>query len=176
MFIGPAQFRIVSSADETEAQAARPRLGPALRRAWVGYQRRLDQAMAAAGFDDRRFPDARVLRMCLGDPDTAISRIGRELGITRQGAGKTVASLRDRGYVSVHPSPHSGREKIVTLTPRAHHYLAAQHDAVRTIDDELHRSLGPDGFDALSRLLDILSTGDEDRLRDYLRQKGIREF
>src|SRR5882672_11311090 len=73
-------------------------LGPALRRAWLGYQRRLDEAMAAAGFDERRFPDGRVLRMCSGPAGATTSQIGRELGITRQGAGKIVGSLRDRGY------------------------------------------------------------------------------
>ena len=44
------------------------RLGAALRRAWVGYQRRLDQEIATAGFADRGFPDGRVLRMCSGQP------------------------------------------------------------------------------------------------------------
>ena len=85
-------------------------LGPALRQAWVGYQRRLDEAMAAAGFDDRGFPDRRVLRMCPIRRDD-VSEIGRELGITRQGAAKVVASLRDRRYVTVTASDTSGREK-----------------------------------------------------------------
>jgi hypothetical protein len=35
-------------------------LGPALRRAWVGYQQQLDEELAKAGFDDRGFPDGRV--------------------------------------------------------------------------------------------------------------------
>ena len=71
-------------------------LGPALRRAWVGYQRRLDRAMADAGFDERRFPDGRVLRLCSRPAGSTISSIGRELGITRQGAGKVVSHLHDR--------------------------------------------------------------------------------
>jgi DNA-binding MarR family transcriptional regulator len=161
----------VSSAEAIDGRPV-PRLGPALRRAWVGYQRRLDEAMAAAGFDDRRFPDGRVLRMCRDDPETTISQIGRELRISRQGAGKIVTGLRDEGYVSVGPSPHSGREKTITLTPRAHDYLAAHHDAARAIENQLRQSLGTDGFDALSRLLDALGAREEDRLSDYLRQKA----
>ena len=43
-------------------------LGAALRQAWVGYHRRLDEAMAAAGFDDHGFPDGRVLRTLLPQP------------------------------------------------------------------------------------------------------------
>ena len=91
-------------------------LGPALRRAWLGYQLRLDAAMTEAGFGERRFPDGRVLRLCSGQNGSTISAIGRELGITRQGAGKVVAHLSDRGYVTVSDSATSGREKSVTLT------------------------------------------------------------
>src|SRR5204863_2676083 len=83
-------------------------LGPTLRRAWLGYQRRLDTAMAAAGFDDRRFPDGRVLRMCRDRIETTTSAIGRELDITRQGAAKLVADLHERGYVSIDQSATSG--------------------------------------------------------------------
>jgi hypothetical protein len=54
-------------------------LGPAVRRAWIGYQRRLDMAMADAGFDERRVPDGRVLRLCSDPAGSTISNIGREL-------------------------------------------------------------------------------------------------
>ena len=151
-------------------------LGPALRNAWVGYQRRLDTAMGAAGFGDRGFPDGRVLRMCRDRTGTTISDIGRELEMTRQGAGKIAAGLRDRGYVSIEPSPRSAREKIVALTPKAHEYLAAQRAAVRKIDNQLRRALGPEAFHDLYRLLEKLGGHEQVRLRDYLRQQGVREL
>lgn len=166
--------RSQSAAANRVAGARDVPLGPALRNAWVGYQRRLDQTMAAAGFGDRGFPDGRVLRMCRDSVDTTISDIGRELGITRQGAGKIVAGLRDRGYVSVRPSSNSAREKNVALTPRALEYLDAQRKAVRKIDNQLRASLGPEGFRSLNRLLEALG-GEQIRLRDYLRQQGVRE-
>ena len=53
-------------------------LGGALRRAWVGYQHRLDTAMAAAGFGEGKFPDGRVLRLCSGQAGSTISAVGRE--------------------------------------------------------------------------------------------------
>jgi DNA-binding MarR family transcriptional regulator len=151
-------------------------LGPALRRAWVAYQRQLDDAMAEAGFGPRRFPDARVLRMCRRTPDITTSQIGRELGITRQGASKVVASLRERGYVTLEPSPTSGREKIVAVTQRAVDYLAAQQKAARAIEARLRRQVGPDAFDALHRLLDALGADESLRMRDYLREMGVREL
>ncbi len=150
-------------------------LGAALRRAWVGYQRRLDEEMAAAGFADRGFPDGRVLRMCSGPTDTTVSHIGRELGITRQGASKIVAGLRDRRYVALRTSATDGREKIVTLTPRAVDYLAAQRKAARDIENRLRRDVGERGFEILYRLLEALGGDDEVGLRDYLRKMRIEE-
>ncbi|HLG66802.1 MAG TPA: MarR family winged helix-turn-helix transcriptional regulator [Acidimicrobiales bacterium] len=145
-------------------------LGAALRRAWVGYQRRLDQQMAAAGFADRGFPDGRVLRLCRQSEEVTASRIGRELGITRQGASKIVAALRDRGYVTLRRSSTDSREKVVRLTPRAHAYLAAQRSASRRIERDLRSQVGPEAFDGLFRLLDALGDDDQPRLRDYLRR------
>jgi DNA-binding MarR family transcriptional regulator len=150
-------------------------LGPSLRRAWVGYQRQLDQALAEAGFADRAFPDGRVLRMCR-DGDTTTSQIGRELGISRQGASKVVANLRARGYVSVEPSTTSGREKVVKITPRALEYLAAHRTAARAIERRLRAQLGPDAFASLEQLVEALGGGDQPRMRDYLRQMGVREI
>lgn len=146
-------------------------LGGGLRRAWVGYQRRLDREMAAAGFADRGFPDGRVLRLCARSDEVTASQIGRELRITRQGAGKIVADLRDRGYVTLVSSPGDGREKIVTLTPRARDYLAAQYTAARRIEEELRSQVGAEAFEGLRALLDALG-GEEDqpRMRDYLRR------
>ena len=128
--------------------------------------------MAAAGFaDERRFPDGRVLRLCASSDEVTASRIGRQLGITRQGAGKIVAELRDRGYVTLDASSSDGREKVVALTPRGRDYLAAQRRAARRIEQELRDQLGPEAFDSAVALLDALA-GDEAQpsLRDYLRR------
>ncbi len=145
-------------------------LGPALRRAWVGYQGRLDSAMAEAGFGARRFPDGRVLRLCARPAGSTISAIGRELDITRQGAGKVVGRLRESGYVTVADSTTSGREKTVTLTARGGEYLQAQRVATRTIDAELTAELGETAFSGLHALLDALDDDDTPRMRAYLRR------
>jgi DNA-binding MarR family transcriptional regulator len=145
-------------------------LGGALRSAWVGYQRRLDEAMAAAGFPDRRQPDGRVLRLCARTGQMTASQIGRELGITRQGAGKIVSALHDRGYVTLESSPADGRERVITLTPEAFEYLAAQRAAARRIERDLRDQLGAEAFDSLSALLDALGgKHHQPRMRDYLR-------
>jgi DNA-binding MarR family transcriptional regulator len=153
-----------------------PRLGAQLRRAWVGYQRELDAAMAAAGFADRRLPDGRVLRMGRRDSNLTIAGIGRELGISRQGAAKIVHSLRDRGFVTLHDSTTSGREKVVRITPRAEEYLATQRRVARAIERRLQTRLGADAFAALDAIVDALGAGANVRLRDHLRQAGVREL
>ena len=165
--------KVRSDADsEDSTRPAADRLGPALRRAWVGYQLRLDVAMADAGFGERRFPNGQVLRFCSGQAGSTISAIGRELGITRQGAGKVVAHLRDRGYVSVADSPISKREKSVMLTSRGVDYLQTQRAAARAIEDELRAALGNTGFTALRALLDALDDGEKTRMSTYLRRSA----
>ena len=147
-------------------------IGATLRRAWLGYQLRLDRAMAEAGFGERKFPDGRVLRVCSGEAGSTISAIGRELGITRQGATKVVAHLRDRGYVAVADSTTSKREKSVILTPRGIDYLTHQSAATGAIEDQLRVELGDAAFSALGALLDALDAGEGVRLRAYLRHSS----
>jgi DNA-binding MarR family transcriptional regulator len=128
--------------------------------------------MEDAAFGERRFPDGRVLRVCSGEAGATISAIGRELGITRQGASKVVAHLRDRGYVAVADSTTSKREKSVILTPRGIDYLEHQRMATRAIEEELRAELGEAAFSALGMLLDALDAGDGLRLRAYLRRSS----
>src|SRR5579875_3195358 len=144
-------------------------LGPALRQALIGYRHRLDEELRAAGFADRGFPDGRVLRICLNGSNVTVAHIGRELGITRQGAGKVVTSLRERGYVALSTSPDDAREKIVTLTDRATEFLAARRKAVRKIERQLRKEVGDEAFDALQRLTEALGPAEQPHLTDYLR-------
>lgn len=155
------------------APTGRPRvgrsaLGPALRRAWIGYQRRLQLVLAEEGFADQGFPDGRVLRICSAGTEVTISGIGRELGITRQGASKVVASMRQRGYVTVAPSPSDGREKVVYPTERALDYLAAHRAASVSIERSLRQEVGEDAFASLEALLEVLGGDDQPRLRDHI--------
>lgn len=148
-------------------------IGPALRRAWLGYQRRLDAAMADAGFGERVLPEGRVLRLCTGPAGSTISAIGRELGITRQGASKVVRHLVERGYVSVADSPTSKRERAVTVTSRGVDYLRAHREAARTIEGEVRTALGETAFSALLALVATLDDGEPERLRAYLQRSTL---
>jgi len=164
------QEGILGKVATQQAVQQRVGLGVALRQAWIGYHRRLDDELAAGGFGGHGFPDGRVLRMCSDSTGTTISEIGRQLGITRQGASKSVASLRDRGYVTVRSSATSGREKSVELTPRAAAYLVARRKALRKIERQLRNALGGSDFTNLFRLLEAIGGDEQPRMRDYLQK------
>jgi DNA-binding MarR family transcriptional regulator len=148
-------------------------LGPALRRAWVGYRRLLDDELDSAGFADHGFPDGRVLGLCSRAGSVTISDIGRELGITRQGASKVVSGLHARRYVKMSTSPTDAREKIVRLTKRAKLFLDAQQRAARKIERRLRTELGPDAFEGLFALLEAVGGADQPRLHDYVRERSV---
>jgi hypothetical protein len=61
-----------AGANESSESPTSPGLGAALRRAWLGYQLRLDRAMTEAGFGKRQLPDGRVLRACSGKEGSTI--------------------------------------------------------------------------------------------------------
>ncbi len=151
-----------------EQDAGQVGLGGALRRAWIGYRRLLDAEIEAAGFGNRRFPDGRALRICSASADVTISRLGRDLGITRQGASKLVATLVERSYVVLSDSRTDGREKIVTLTRRGNELLAAQRVAARTIERRLRSEIGSEAFDGLYGLLEALGGDSQPRMSEVL--------
>jgi DNA-binding MarR family transcriptional regulator len=132
-------------------------LGAALRRARAGYRHRMHAELAAAGFADRQPPDGRVLRVCAAPGETTISDVGRALGISRQGASKVVAGLRERGYLEVTPSAADSREKILTLTQRAADFIASWQAASAAVEAWLRTQIGDDGIDRLYRYLDTLA-------------------
>ncbi|ABD11556.1 transcriptional regulator [Frankia casuarinae] len=156
--------------DAAAGPANRSALGGLLRRAWVGYQNRLDEQLAAAGFE-RQFPDGRVLRFCAGSSGATVAQIGRHLGITRQGAAKIVNRLVTSDYLEVSPSETSGRENTVRLTLHGQAYLTTHRAAARRIEDDLRTALGPEAFDSLTRLLAALGAGSDERLTGYLRRR-----
>jgi DNA-binding MarR family transcriptional regulator len=151
-------------------------LGAALRRAWVGYQLLLEEEMAAAGVERRHFPDGRVLHICAQATDTTISEIGRELGITRQGASKLVGVLVREGFVTLEPSPTDGREKLVRLTRTATTYLDIQRKARARVDRRLRAEVGGEAVEALVSLLVRLDANDTPRLRTFLRTRSAIPF
>ncbi|MEE1782147.1 MarR family winged helix-turn-helix transcriptional regulator [Streptomyces sp. SP17BM10] len=139
-------------------------VGPQLLRSWLGYRRRVEERLAAAGFADRRLPNGVILRLCATDDEMTVSRIGRELDISRQGASKQVGELVVEGYLVLEQSPDDGREKFVRPTPAALVFLRSFDQARREVDEEIRARLGDEALDALSALFDLLADPDDGRV------------
>jgi len=127
--------------------------GRALRIAWWSYVRRLDADLAAAGFDERRFPMIYMFALYAEPAAMTISQMAGRFAISRQAASKIVAKLRELGYVTVTPSTTDRREKMVELTSRAVEYLTARRRAASALDTEIQSALGGNDFDHLQRVL-----------------------
>lgn len=54
----------------------------------------------------------------IGPDGTTAAELGRKLGISKQAAGKTIASLEQLGYVRRGSDPRDARRKVVHLTGR----------------------------------------------------------
>ncbi|WP_411136589.1 MarR family winged helix-turn-helix transcriptional regulator [Streptomyces sp. C10] len=134
-----------------------PTLGPQLVRSWIGYRRRVERKLASSGFTDRPLPDGMILRLCVANEGLTVSRIGREMQISRQGASKLVADLCERGFLSLEKSPGDGREKIVRPTSDAIAFLQAFHEARRAVDEEIREHLGDEAVRALASLTELLA-------------------
>ncbi|MFG2398046.1 MarR family winged helix-turn-helix transcriptional regulator [Streptomyces lydicus] len=139
-------------------------LGPQLLRSWLGYRRRVEERLAANGFAEKRLPNGALLRLCAKDTEMTVSRIGRELEISRQGASKQVTELCEQGYLTLEKSPGDGREKYVRLTPDALAFLRSFDRARREVDEEIRAQLGSEALDALSALFTLLAEPGEARV------------
>ncbi|MFE1174201.1 MarR family winged helix-turn-helix transcriptional regulator [Streptomyces sp. NPDC058773] len=149
-------------------------LGPQLLRSWLGYRRRIEQKLTAEGFTDERQPSGVILRLCVADDRMTISRIGRELQVSRQAASKQVSDLCERGYLSLERSPGDGREKFVRPTPEAHAFLQAFNRVRREVDAEIRGQLGSEAIGALSALFTLLAEPAEPRTGDVWREVRSR--
>ena len=98
--------------------------------------------------------------------DVTTSRLGFELGMTKQGAAKLVATLCELGYVDRHAHERDGRAQILALTPRGEDLLRASAQAQDRIERDLAQLVGSkemrDLRAALERAVELGS--DEDRV------------
>jgi DNA-binding MarR family transcriptional regulator len=149
-------------------------LGGMLLRAWLGYRRRLQRMLADAGFEDREYFDAYVVRLVAAEPGMTVSRLGEQMRTSRQAASKLVAGLVERGHLVLENSATSGREKTVRATPRSLAHLETLRQARGEIDAEIRARLGDQALQAVRDLYDLLADPDRPRPADLWRQVQTR--
>src|SRR5689334_5270686 len=120
----------------------------------------LHRALGESGHGEAR-PLHGFALQAIGPAGTTASELGRRLGVSKQAAAKTVASLERVGYVCREPDPEDGRAVRLLRTPRgeemlslsaaffeSHHGRLARALGVRRLaelEDDLQRIAGPLG-------------------------------
>ncbi|MFI6321681.1 MarR family winged helix-turn-helix transcriptional regulator [Nonomuraea sp. NPDC050556] len=84
------------------------------------------------------------------------SGLAVRLGVTPQGAAKTVEEMVAAGFVERVPDPADARSRLLVLTPRAHALLAAGHEFHQEFERRLAASLGAEKVGALREVLDAI--------------------
>ncbi|UGQ13101.1 MarR family winged helix-turn-helix transcriptional regulator [Yinghuangia sp. ASG 101] len=117
---------------------------------------------------DQGHPDVRPLFgfvfQAIGPHGTTAADLARALGVSKQAAGKTIATLADLGYVAVSPDPGDARRKLVNLTPHGVDCLVRTNRAFDAIRDRWVDRLGAERVRALDADLGRMAPGDVFRL------------
>lgn len=117
-----------------------------------GVNERVVRYMVEAGFDDVRPVHGYVFQHLLPGPKT-IGELADLLGVTQQGASKSVAELERLGYVAREVVEGDRRVRQVHLTARGQAAIDAGRAARATVRADLEELLGARGEAALLRAL-----------------------
>jgi DNA-binding MarR family transcriptional regulator len=85
----------------------------------------------------------------IGPEGASASELGRRLGISKQGAGKTVDRLVELGYAERATDTADARRKLVQLTPRGIDALARSAAVFERLRASWAQTLGVDRLRAL---------------------------
>lgn len=124
----------------------------------------LHRTLAESGHDQAR-PLHGFALQAIGPDGSTASELGRRLGVSKQAAAKTVASLERVGYIRREPDSADARAVRLRRTARGQEMLALSAAFFETYHARLAQALGPR---RLAELEDVLQ-GMAAPTRDYLR-------
>ncbi|WP_436789269.1 MarR family winged helix-turn-helix transcriptional regulator [Yinghuangia sp. YIM S10712] len=104
--------------------------------------------LATQGHPDMR-PSYGFVFQAIGPSGTTAAELARTLGVSKQAAGKTIATLKGLGYVELSPDPRDARRKLVNLTPHGVDCLVRSSRIFDAIRARWADELGPDRLRAL---------------------------
>jgi DNA-binding MarR family transcriptional regulator len=102
----------------------------------------LHRALAEQGHGDAR-PLHGFALQAIGPEGSTTSELGRRLGVSKQAAAKTVASLEKAAYVRREADPKDGRAVRLRRTPHGEDMLALSAVFFETYHNRLTQMLGP---------------------------------
>ena len=105
-----------------------------------------------SGFSGLRNSHGYIFQHLLAGP-VAVTELARALGVSQQAASKSVAELRELGYLE-EAAASDARVRLVTLSQRGHAAIAATRAFRKKLDRNLQRRYG----DELGRVRTMLAS------------------
>lgn len=118
----------------------------------------LHEVLAVRGHPDVR-PVHGFALQALGDDGATTADLGRRLGVTKQAAAKTVARLRELGYVERAPDADDARAMLVRPTARGRDCLRTSAEVFQEQHDGWVSRIGADRVAALEDDLEAFVAG-----------------
>jgi DNA-binding MarR family transcriptional regulator len=100
----------------------------------------------------------------IGPEGTTAAELGRRLGISKQAAGKTIASLEQLGYLERGPDARDARRKVVRLTSRGTDALVRSARIFDSLRDRWAGIIGAERLRAMEADLRTLTAASAFRL------------
>ena len=125
----------------TIAQRVPEDFGVLLNLAFGAFKQELHAELARGGFDDVGPSFGYIFRLLAKKPSN-LRDVAAALRITAPGALKIVNDMVDKGYVERHDHPGDARQKVLTLTPRAHQAMVAAHNFHMAFERSLAAQVG----------------------------------
>lgn len=113
-------------------------------------------------------PDVRPMHgfvfQAIGTRGTTAVELAARLGVTKQAAGKTIATLEQQGYIERAHDPADARRKTVRLTAKGVDVLTKSAHTFDAIQAQWAQTIGPERLAALQDDLRTLTPGELFRL------------
>ena len=124
----------------------------------AGFRTLADAAtaeLAERGYEDIRPVHDFAMRAIAAGADNA-SELGRRMSVTKQSAAKTIATLRERGYVAIEPDPDDARRKRLQVTDLGFEVLRTGEAIFGELRAQWARQIGEDALGTLQSQLAAL--------------------
>jgi len=111
--------------------------------------------LEAAGRTGLRSSHGYIFQHLLAGP-VAVTALARQLGVSQQAASKSVAELRELGYLE-EGAASDARVRLVTLSSRGHAAIAATRAFRKKLERTLHRRYGREFEHSRALLASVLA-------------------
>lgn len=123
-----------------------------------GFRTLVDAAvveLAERGYEDFRPAHEFAMRAIVAGADSA-SELGRQTGVSKQAAAKTIGVLRERGYVDVQADEGDGRRKKLDVTELGFAAMREGEAVFEELRDQWIDQAGASEIECLEALLRTL--------------------